>query len=152
MSRIGFVTSILILSLATSALAQTFPEDRQNPKEYTQEDSHPLKLVSYALAPIGFVLEWTVARPLHYLATESALAPMYGNEDSAMRDTPPPMAQIPAPLYSEVQPPPTEPAVRQPIGPPFAPKRPATSAAPQPQASSPPPATSPDIGQPTLQH
>src|SRR5216684_1426742 len=110
MRRILLASAILTLVMSAYAAAQTFPEDRQYPNEYTQEDSHPIKLVSYALAPIGFVLEWTVARPLHYLATQTALAPMYDNEDPSSREAPPPLAQIPPPLYSEVQPPATQPA------------------------------------------
>ena len=44
--------------------------DRQNPNEYTDEDSQPLRMLSYLVAPVGFLLEWGVARPLHYVATE----------------------------------------------------------------------------------
>ncbi len=70
---------VFALAIATpaSALAQQGPyNDKQNPNEYTDtEDGQVLKVVSYVLAPIGYALEWGVTRPLHYLATKTALAP-----------------------------------------------------------------------------
>ena len=70
---------VFALAIATpaSALAQQGPHnDKQNPNEYTDtEDGQVLKVVSYFLAPIGYALEWGVTRPLHYLATKTALAP-----------------------------------------------------------------------------
>ena len=70
---------VFALAIATpaSALAQQGPyNDKQNPNEYTDtEDGQVLKVVSYFLAPIGYALEWGVTRPLHYLATKTALAP-----------------------------------------------------------------------------
>ena len=76
MSRI-IICIALAMALAAPALAQQGPYgDKQNPYEYTDtEDGQPLKIVSYFLAPIGYALEWTVSRPLHYLATRTALAP-----------------------------------------------------------------------------
>jgi len=67
----------LAIAMPASALAQQGPyNDKQNPNEYTDtEDGQVLKVVSYFLAPIGYALEWGVTRPLHYLATKTALAP-----------------------------------------------------------------------------
>ena len=73
------VSAILVLAMAMPAIAhaQQGPyNDKQNPNEYTDtEDGQVLKLVSYVIAPIGYALEWTVTRPMHYLATKTALAP-----------------------------------------------------------------------------
>jgi hypothetical protein len=97
---------IIIGVLATALLTSPawcraqYSDESQNPKEYTQEDSNPLKLISYILSPVGFMLEWTVARPLHYLATESSLAPVFGggNDDEtdyANAGVPAPIAELP---------------------------------------------------------
>ena len=67
----------LAMAMPASALAQQGPyNDKQNPNEYTDtEDGQLLKVFSYVIAPIGYALEWGVTRPLHYLATKTALAP-----------------------------------------------------------------------------
>ena len=88
---------VLALAMATPsmALAQQGPyNDKQNPDEYTDtEDGQLLKVVSYFMAPIGYALEWTVTRPLHYLATKSALAPvMSGDTEYSERYNPGPTA------------------------------------------------------------
>ena len=67
----------LAIAMPARAFAQQGPyNDKQNPNEYTDtEDGQVLKVVSYFIAPIGYALEWGVTRPLHYLATKTALAP-----------------------------------------------------------------------------
>jgi len=80
---IGLLAAALLLSGPAFARAQ-YSDERQNPKEYTQEDSHPIKLISYVLSPIGFALEWTIARPLHYLTTETPIAPAFRSADDEM--------------------------------------------------------------------
>jgi len=84
----------LVLGLAPAVHAQY--EDQQNPGEYNEDASQPLKIVSYFVAPIGFALEWTVARPLNYLANETPLAPAM-NPDKDQFYGPPKMAQLPPP-------------------------------------------------------
>ncbi len=78
---IGLCALLLLAIPAANLYAQSEQnyEDRQNSKEYTDEDSHPLKVASYFVAPIGFMLEWTVMRPLHYVTANSFLAPMFND-------------------------------------------------------------------------
>jgi hypothetical protein len=90
--------TVLALAVAMSgmALAQQGPyNDKQNPNEYTDtEDGQPIKIVSYFIAPIGYALEWGVARPLHYLATKTALAPiMSGDTERSQIYNPGPTAE-----------------------------------------------------------
>jgi hypothetical protein len=91
------LTAALILGVPHFAAAQATEAqpDRQNPAEYTDEDSQPLRMVAYFVAPIGFALEWCVARPLHYLATSTFLAPAMNAETREPKFVPPPTADIP---------------------------------------------------------
>ena len=53
-----------------------------DPNDYTQEDSHPVRAIASLLSPIGFALEWGIARPWHYVATQTPLAPVLnGGQD-----------------------------------------------------------------------
>jgi hypothetical protein len=91
----------LAMAMPGMALAQQGPyNDKQNPNEYTDsEDGQPIKIVSYFIAPIGYALEWGVARPLHYLATKTALAPMLsGDTERSQIYNPGPTAEPIEPL------------------------------------------------------
>jgi hypothetical protein len=103
MFRIIVVIVVLWFALAAPARAQSInrPEDSN---AYTQEDSHPLKILGYALAPVGFLLEWTVARPLHYLATDSFVAPVLGGDEKESPAPLVPRAEIPHRSYSNLGP------------------------------------------------
>jgi len=89
------LAAVLLLAVPSFAHAQYSDMDKQAPGEYNDDDSQPLKLLSYALAPIGFVLEWGVARPLHYLATDSFMAPILGANTDADEMTVAPIAELP---------------------------------------------------------
>lgn len=99
MWRATFVLSAALLLVAPSfARAQGYSDmDKQDPTEYDDQDSQLLNMVSYVLRPIGFTLEWGVARPLHYLATKSPLAPVLGANTDADRDRLPPVTELPLP-------------------------------------------------------
>jgi hypothetical protein len=81
-----------------------------DPNEYTQEDSHPVRAIASLLSPIGWALEWGVARPWHYVATNTFLAPVLngGQDDDTWSEyygTPGPASEVPIP---------SQPAVRSP--------------------------------------
>jgi len=90
-----YLSAALILGVPNLAAAQHTDSDRQNPTEYTDEDSQPLRMLAYFVAPIGFVLEWGVARPLHSEATKTFLAPAFNAETRPPAFRPPPIAEIP---------------------------------------------------------
>jgi len=73
---VGVLAAALLIS--PSFCRAQYDDESQNPKEYTQEDSQPLKLIATILSPVGFLLEWTIARPMHYLSTNSSTAPIFG--------------------------------------------------------------------------
>lgn len=78
------------------AVHAQFHQDQQDPSEYNEDDGQPLKIASYFVAPIGFALEWTVARPLNYLANKTPLAPAM-NPDKDQFYGPPRIADLPPP-------------------------------------------------------
>jgi hypothetical protein len=76
----------LFVALPAISHAQYNDNDQQNPKEYTDDDSHPLALFADVLYPIGYAAEWLVARPMHWVANDSPASPMYrpvGGNDTA---------------------------------------------------------------------
>ena len=89
------LSAALIFGVPSLARAQYADNDRQNPTEYTDEDSHPVRIVAYILAPVGFILEWGVARPLHYIASETFLAPVFNGDVREPAYRPPAIAEIP---------------------------------------------------------
>jgi len=96
MRRIAIILSAaLFVALPTISHAQYNDTDRQNPKEYHDEDSQPLAIVADLLYPIGFAAEWLVARPMHWLSTDSPAAPVYRPVGGNDATPPPPVPIIP---------------------------------------------------------
>lgn len=87
------LSAALFVALPTISHAQYNDTDRQNPKEYHDEDSNPLAIIADLLYPVGFAAEWLIARPMHYITTDSPVAPVFrpvGGNDA----TPPPPIPI----------------------------------------------------------
>jgi hypothetical protein len=96
MKRVAIVIcAALILALPRFASAQNFDSDEQHPQDYSDEDSQPLALASYLLYPIGWAVEWGIARPLKWGATKGPLSFMYKGVDQDDSGPPPPIAYIP---------------------------------------------------------
>ena len=75
------IFALVLMSWPAISHAQYDDEDLQHPNQYTDvEDGQALKLVSYILNPIGVGLEWGVARPLHFLATQTPAAPILSGD------------------------------------------------------------------------
>jgi hypothetical protein len=89
------ISAALIIGVPHFANAQSFDTDSQHPQEYTDEDSQPLALASYLLYPIGWAVEYGIARPLKWGATKGPLAFMYKPIDEDDDGPPPPIAYIP---------------------------------------------------------
>ena len=85
----------LFAAIPTISHAQYNDTDQQNPKEYHDEDSQPLAIVADLLYPIGFAAEWLVARPMHWLSTDSPAAPVYRPVGGNDATPPPPVPIIP---------------------------------------------------------
>ena len=121
----GMVVGLLLILLVTGpALAYD--------GEFSDPDSHPLRLVAYALHPAGCAIEWLVIRPIHAVLSQPQLEHFFGHSPHeanfscgstpaaaapppAVVATPtvavaPPLVVIPpAPVTPEVVPPPLSP-------------------------------------------
>ena len=96
MRRVAIVfCAALFVVLPTISHAQYNDTDQQNPKEYHDEDSQLLAIFADLLYPIGFAAEWLVARPVHYLVTDSPAAPVFRPVGGNDRTPPPPVPIIP---------------------------------------------------------
>lgn len=58
-----------VLTLPASALAVA--------DEYDDTQSHPLRVATYLMHPIGYAAEWLFFRPFHYLVASSG--PVFGH-------------------------------------------------------------------------
>jgi outer membrane protein OmpA-like peptidoglycan-associated protein len=76
MKSLRFLVLVLTLSLVLGSKLSVAAPD-----EYDDSQSNPFRVAGYLLYPAGFILEWTVFRPFHFLvsSTEPAEA-FFGHE------------------------------------------------------------------------
>jgi hypothetical protein len=79
------VGTVMLLCLASMPLPARAHD------AYDDSESHPLRLVAYAVHPVGFALEWLVARPIHFLVSQPQLERVFGHvpHENAYGDYPP---------------------------------------------------------------
>ncbi len=103
LSRSLAIGIVLISALQTNAWAA--------PDEYDDSQSNPLRVAAYLLYPVGFLAEWTIFRPFHFLvsATEP-LEAFFGHEPHPPLLAAPPVIQdYGLPNQTPVQPAPPPP-------------------------------------------
>ncbi len=77
MIRSSIVASVIAVFIGGSAMAQDYlPADNglatyHTEPRYRQSESHPLRIVSYVLHPVGWVLREAIFRPLSYFASST---------------------------------------------------------------------------------
>ena len=75
------ILTVLVLAMPRLASAQNSLDDDNGPPPYNDvDDGQLLRIAGYVLAPFGYALEWGVTRPLHYAATDTALAPVLSGD------------------------------------------------------------------------
>jgi hypothetical protein len=107
----ALLAAVLAWPMALNAQQQQDPNEGwqlHDPNEYSQEDSHPVRAIASLLSPIGWALEWGVARPWHYVATNTFLAPVLngGQDDDTWSEyygTPGPPSEVPIPPQPTVR-------------------------------------------------
>lgn len=96
MRRVAIIFSAaLFVALPAISHAQYNDNDRQNPKEYHDEDSQPLAIAADILYPVGYAIEWLVARPMHWIANDSPATPAFRPVGGNDMSPPPPVPIIP---------------------------------------------------------
>jgi len=68
----------LVLSL-TLVVGLVVASDARAHDAYDDTQSHPLRLLAYALHPAGFALEWAFTRPIHFLVSTPGLDRVFGH-------------------------------------------------------------------------
>ncbi len=69
----------LIGTLAVAAWFAGMPVRASAHDAYDDSESHPLRLVAYAIHPVGFTIEWLVMRPLHFMVSSPELERISGH-------------------------------------------------------------------------
>jgi hypothetical protein len=68
-----------LLTLALAAVLIGAPCVARAHDAYDDSQSHPLRLLAYAVYPAGFLLEWVATRPIHFLVSQPTLEPVFGH-------------------------------------------------------------------------
>lgn len=69
---------LLVGALAVSpALAEEYEPTHRTVGSYSDGEANPLRIVAYAIAPVGFLAEWLVTRPLFRLVSQDETAPIF---------------------------------------------------------------------------
>jgi hypothetical protein len=69
-------TLIASLALVVGLMVAT---DARAHDAYDDSQAHPLRLIAYAVNPVGFALEWAVTRPIHFLVSTPGLDKIFGH-------------------------------------------------------------------------
>jgi hypothetical protein len=68
---------LLILALVTVIVGA--PSASRAHDAYDDSESHPLRIVAYALHPVGWAIEWIAMRPMHFMVSNPRLEPIFGH-------------------------------------------------------------------------
>jgi hypothetical protein len=66
----------LATAIAAFALAAPAAADKYDP----QEAGHPMRIVAYALHPVGVLLDLLIFRPAHWVGSHEPLASFFGHK------------------------------------------------------------------------
>ena len=69
-----FLSSLALVAILIGAPAVARAHDA-----YDDSEANPLRLVAYAMYPVGFALEWLVTRPIHFAVSQPQLEPVFGH-------------------------------------------------------------------------
>lgn len=62
----ALLTLVLALSMFVAPLTASAVPD-----EYDDTQSHPLRVAAYIVRPIGWLAEWIIFRPFHYIVSRA---------------------------------------------------------------------------------
>jgi hypothetical protein len=69
----------LLMGLALVVAVTAWTTDARAHDAYDDSQSHPLRLLAYAIHPVGFGLEWILTRPIHFVVSTPGLERIFGH-------------------------------------------------------------------------
>jgi hypothetical protein len=73
------VVKQLLMALVVAAGVVLVPTTGRAHDAYDDTQSHPLRLIAYAVHPAGYALEWLVMRPIHFVTSQPKLERVFGH-------------------------------------------------------------------------
>jgi len=73
------VVKHLLMAVVVAAGLVMVPATGRAHDAYDDTQSHPLRLIAYAVNPIGVGIEWLVMRPIHFLVSTPQVEPVFGH-------------------------------------------------------------------------
>ncbi len=77
--RRGRVSTAVIAAVFSAALVlpgQAWAHDHD-----PERSGHPLRILAYALHPVGYVIDLVVFRPFHWLGHQNGVREVFGHDD-----------------------------------------------------------------------
>jgi len=68
-----------LLVAAVVASLFTFTPAARAHDAYDDSEANPLRIVAYAVYPVGFIAEWLVTRPIHFFVSQPHMEPVFGH-------------------------------------------------------------------------
>jgi hypothetical protein len=68
-----------LLGLGLAALLAGGATPARAHDAYDDSETHPLRVLAYAVHPIGWLIETAVAKPIHFLVSHPQLEPITGH-------------------------------------------------------------------------
>ena len=69
----------MIMTLVVAAGLLAVPATGRAHDAYDDSESHPIRLIAYAVHPIGYAIEWAVMRPIHFLVSGPRVERVFGH-------------------------------------------------------------------------
>jgi len=73
------VVKHLLIALVAAVGLVMVPATGRAHDAYDDTQSHPLRIIAYAVNPIGYAAEWLVFRPIHFVVSQPKLERMFGH-------------------------------------------------------------------------
>lgn len=68
-----------IMTLVVAAGLLAVPATGRAHDAYDDTQSHPLRLLAYAVNPVGYAIEWLVMRPIHFAVSQPSVERVFGH-------------------------------------------------------------------------
>jgi hypothetical protein len=73
------VVKHLLMALVMAVGLVMVPATGRAHDAYDDTQSHPLRLIAYAVHPVGYAIEWLAMRPIHFLVSQPQTERVFGH-------------------------------------------------------------------------